>query len=242
MTSGRQTSGGAVLFDAVGTLIYPEPPVGLVYQAAGRKHGSSRSVEEISSRFRQAFRRQEQIDAAQGHAVDESRERRRWQAIVAEVFDDVRDSSPLFEELWQHFALPGHWALFDDVAAACERLAKQKTSFGVASNFDGRLHAICQATPRLAQCWRFVSSEVGCRKPCREFFAAIQRATGLEPTQLLLVGDDLENDYHGARAAGWHALLLTRGGPVADVPAEHQIASLAELVCPWQDQAESGKV
>ena len=57
----------------------------------------------------------------------------------------------------------------------------------------------------------------------------------LAPSDLLLVGDDLENDYQAATAAGWQAVLLDRAGSRANAvrsdaaPAIPTIASLAEL-------------
>jgi putative hydrolase of the HAD superfamily len=82
---------------------------------------------------------------------------------------------------------------------------------GVASNFDDRLDQICQALPPLTRCrHRFVSSRIGWRKPTLDFFAAIAAQFDLAPEQMLLVGDDLENDYLAARAAGWHAVLVDR--------------------------------
>ena len=40
-----------VLFDAVGTLIYPDPPVAEAYRSIGRRFGSRLSVEQIAARF-----------------------------------------------------------------------------------------------------------------------------------------------------------------------------------------------
>ena len=53
---------GAVFFDAVGTLIHPDPPAPVVYAAVGRHYGSNLDVETITAHFRAAFRRQEAID------------------------------------------------------------------------------------------------------------------------------------------------------------------------------------
>src|SRR5207302_1039003 len=47
----------AVFFDAVGTLIHPEPPAGAVYAEVGRRHGSRLTAAEIARRFAAAFRR-----------------------------------------------------------------------------------------------------------------------------------------------------------------------------------------
>src|SRR5438067_2160826 len=81
----------AVAFDAVGTLIHPEPSAAEVYASIGRRFGSRLEVAEIRTRFRAAFAEQEVIDRASGWVTSEERERHRWQDIVARVLDDVRD-------------------------------------------------------------------------------------------------------------------------------------------------------
>jgi putative hydrolase of the HAD superfamily len=224
----------AVLFDAVGTLLTPQPSVAEAYLAAGRRFGSRLEIGEVRARFREAFRRQERLDAADSNgATSQDRERRRWQAIVAEVFDDVEQPEQLFEALWRHFARAEHWRLFDDVPRACQRLEEAGLLVGIASNFDARLESIVADMPRLTPCRErvFVSSRLGCRKPCVEFFRAIERSMGLRAEQLLLVGDDLDNDYCGARAADWQAVLLVRDG-AAPAEIEHWITSLEELDIP----------
>lgn len=45
----------AILFDAVGTLMRPEPAVAQVYREIGARFGSRLSVEEIAARFEDAF-------------------------------------------------------------------------------------------------------------------------------------------------------------------------------------------
>lgn len=46
-----------IVFDAVGTLIYPTPSVVDVYQRIGSRLGSALGADQIESRFREAFRR-----------------------------------------------------------------------------------------------------------------------------------------------------------------------------------------
>lgn len=202
----------AVLFDAVGTLLRPAPPVAAAYHAAGRRYGSRLSEQEIHSRFRSAFVRQEAIDVQSGSGVtSEARERARWREIVAEVFDDIASHEELFLVLWEHFAQPENWSLFADVPDAVRRLEERGLAWGIASNFDGRLARLCAGMAPLDRCRRlFASSDLGFRKPSREFFACIERELQLRPDELLLVGDDLANDYAAARSAGWHAVLVAR--------------------------------
>ncbi len=200
----------AVLFDAVGTLIEPDPPVVETYHAAGLRFGSSLPAETIRLRFRSALARQEALDAQSSHRTSEARELARWRAIVAEVFDDVPDIEALFQTLWRHFAEPGHWRVHDDAAECWQRLAESGFFLGIASNFDARLEAICQGHELLAGRTCFISSHIGYKKPAPEFFRFIEQRLELRPDEILLVGDDLENDYLAAQAAGWQALLVAR--------------------------------
>src|SRR5438309_3573496 len=82
----------AVVFDAVGTLIYPQPPAAVVYAQVGQQLGSRRTVEEIGARFAVAFQQEELIDRRGDFRTSEEQELLRWQRIVAAVLDDVSDS------------------------------------------------------------------------------------------------------------------------------------------------------
>lgn len=217
-----------VLFDAVGTLIEPDPPVAEAYRAAGRRYGSTLSPEVILRRFRAAFAKQERLDETEFFdRTDEPRERRRWQAIVGEVFDDVADSAGLFDDLWRHFSMSNHWRLCAGAADCWRELSERGLKLGIASNFDARLETVCRGLKPLDECRQFfISSQLGVRKPNRAFFAAIAEQLKTPPERILLAGDDLGNDYYAAHAAGWKSVLVDPSGRHA---VEHRIATLAEL-------------
>src|SRR5438552_2355010 len=102
-----------ILFDAVGTLMFPDPPVAEVYSAAAARFGSRLSLAEIQKRFPIALDRNFSGECA----TSEANERRRWQQIVREVLSDIPQSTDtVFEHLWQHFADPRYWRLYEDVA------------------------------------------------------------------------------------------------------------------------------
>jgi putative hydrolase of the HAD superfamily len=218
---------GAVFFDAVGTLIHPEPPAPAVYLAAARRHGSRLDLPAVEARFRAAFARQEAIDRAGQLRTSEERERARWRAIVGEVLDDVAGADRCFDELFAHFSRPASWRCEPGAAATLAALADRGYLLGMASNYDARLRGVAAGLPELRAIRHFViSSEVGWRKPAPEFFAAMCETAGLLPEQVLFVGDDPHNDGDGGRGAGLHVLLLDpRGGP-------GRLARLADLVAP----------
>ena len=211
----RQATPRVVIFDAVGTLIYPDPPATLVYAQFGDQFGSKYPPDSIGRRFRNAFNRQEQADKITGlqrHATNELRERQRWKNIVSEVFEDVSSADDvLFDALWEHFSRGEHWRMFEEVAEIWQVLERLNLVISIASNFDERLSAICTAHQPLNSCQRiYWSAEIGYPKPSPEFFAEIARRLNASPQEILFVGDSLVNDYQGAKAVGWNAKLLCR--------------------------------
>jgi putative hydrolase of the HAD superfamily len=215
-----------ILFDAVGTLIYPNPPVAEVYQDAGRRFGSRLTADEISGRFRAAL--VESFSVCE--PTTEPQERVRWQQIVNLVFDDVPHAGgDLFQVLWRHFAQPEHWRLFDDVPATLHELASRGYHLGIVSNFDGRLRQIIEGHSPLAACQVILlSSELGYIKPDRRFFEAAGKQLAVNPAEILLVGDDEAADLGGALAAGWQAMLISRNSQRKNLAALSDLSQLLE--------------
>jgi len=218
-----------LFFDAVGTLLHPESSAAAVYAAVGRRFGSRLDEAIIATRFRTAFRRQEEMDHANGLRTDEGREVVRWRTIVREVLDDVTDAEACFAELYAHFARADAWRCVPETAEVLETLAARGHVLGIASNFDHRLRGLVEHLPALCAVRHLViSSEIGWRKPASGFFAEMCRRAGSPPEQILYVGDDVVNDYYGARAASLRAVLLAPHGRGA-VSAETCIKSLSDL-------------
>ena len=199
-----------ILFDAVGTLIHPRPSAAEIYAEVGAQHGFQLAPEEIRPRFAAALRHH-----ADPGPTNEDRERRRWLAIVADVFGLApNQAGPLFEQLWEHFADPGRWAVYADVAETLTEIARRGVRVGIASNFDQRLPRICQTLAPLAQIDPiFTSASVGYTKPSPQFYAAVQLRLGVPAEAIWLVGDDPIHDAQAPRLAGWHGLLICRNGP-----------------------------
>lgn len=217
----------AVFFDAVGTLIHPSPSAAEAYAEVGRRYGSKLDICEIQSRFLEAFRRQEQADEERLGRTSEAREIARWRTIVAEVLTDATDPAACFAELFHHFSRPGSWRVEPETAETFQQLLDRGFTLGLASNYDHRLREVAHGIPSLTGISHIViSSEVGWRKPNREFFAALCRRAFLPPEQVLLVGDDLDNDYRGAEEAGLRAVLFDPKGTGGGEATIHRLAEL----------------
>lgn len=216
----------ACFFDAVGTLLHPEPSAAQVYAEVGKRFGSRLEAPMIRRAFGVAFSRQEQLDREQGWRTSEARERQRWQAIVAEVLPDVTDPAGCFAELYDHFQRPSQWRVDEGARPVIGELLERGIAVGIASNFDERLRKVLAGWSVFDRLNHVViSSEVGWRKPAPQFFEAVARSVGCEPRDIVFVGDDPINDYEGARAAGMEAILL---GARAE-PGQAAIGLLGDL-------------
>jgi putative hydrolase of the HAD superfamily len=220
----------AVFFDAVGTLLFPEPSAPVIYAEAAFRHGLSISTAAVRERFVAAYRREEDADAASGWVTNEARERDRWRRIVIDTLSGVADPEACYAHLFDHFAKPEAWRVAPDAEAVLAALRARGLLLGLGSNYDDRLWSVLAGFPELAPVRDrvLISSVVGMRKPGAGFFREAARAALCAVSEVLFVGDDLGNDYAGATAAGMPAVLLDPGGRHPEVA--ERITQLVELL------------
>lgn len=225
-----------VIFDAVGTLIEPVPDVASAYHSVGVEFGSPLTIDEVRDRFRRAFQKTEEQDLAASSSMRTSEEREvaRWREIVGDVFPEVSDLEACYQELHEYFGRPTAWHCYKDVEPTLTALRDHGFRLAIASNFDFRLHSICEGIPALRiPDRRFVSSEVGFRKPSPKFYQAIIQELGISAENVLMVGDGMDNDVLGAMQAGLNAVYLERNGAESDEPEKNAafsvISDLSEL-------------
>jgi putative hydrolase of the HAD superfamily len=204
----------AVVFDAVGTLLYPRELVGETYARLAAAHG----VVIPASRLEEAFRRVVAAAPPNVHpgATPElaaERERGWWRARVRETFraaDQMArfdDFEAFFARLWSHYAEAAAWRLGAGARQCLDALAARGLRLGVLSNFDQRLRGVL-AGLGLAERFEVVTlpADAGAAKPERAIFDACRARLGLAPGQVLYVGDHATLDVAAAREVGWLAL------------------------------------
>lgn len=198
-----------LVLDAVGTLIYPDPPVTTVYRETGREFGIELSKDVIEARFNTGYRKFfSQADCSETSEQDEFL---RWSELVKFVFCGSHQTGAIFQSLWNHFATPHHWKIFEDVLAFWRAAQARFKKIVIASNFDKRLKLICENIMPLNRADKvFCSSEIGFNKPAKRFYLAIQNHCSLQPNQILMIGDNALNDVDAPRKTGWHARHLDR--------------------------------
>src|SRR5690606_31963125 len=116
-----------------------------------------------------------------------------------------------FTELFELFAHPRPWRVFDDVEPVLADLERRGLRRAVGSNWDHRLHVLLE---RLGLKRRFdfvlTSAEAGWRKPHPRIFALALEALDVPAERVAYVGDSYDDDVLGARDAGMVPFLLNR--------------------------------
>src|SRR5215813_451777 len=120
----------AVTFDVGGTLIEPYPSVGHVYAEVAAKHGMpGLSPAELNRRFALTWKNPQGFDYS----------REAWRRVVDATFAGLvpdAPSSDFFAALYDHFADPAAWRIFEDVLPTLESLAARGLKLGLVSNWD----------------------------------------------------------------------------------------------------------
>jgi putative hydrolase of the HAD superfamily len=219
-----------IFFDAGGTLFRPYPSVGEVYAQVARRHGAILDAGEIERRFQDAWHARNGL-ASLG-ASDDKIEREWWHRLVTEVFSGLvtfDDFEAFFAELYDVFARPGCWRLYEETVPVLDQLRRKNYRLGMISNWDHRLFSIVEGLGLKPYFEQVVASSVaGVAKPARGIFDQAVQALGVKAERCLHIGDSLEDDYYGAQRAGLQPLLLDRRGTAYNGVV--RIGSLEELL------------
>jgi putative hydrolase of the HAD superfamily len=205
----------AVFFDAGGTLFRPYPSVGEVYSEVARAHGLETDPAKLESIFHSLWEKRDGLASLASHS-SEKEEKNWWHSLVWEVFSSlgtVENFDAFFDELYDRFASPETWCLFEDALPALREMKKSKKIVGIVSNWDSRLFRICKGLglePYLD--FILASAVVGAAKPSPKIFQEALRRAGVQPEEAIHVGDSLEDDIRGAEQAGIRAVFLDRQG------------------------------
>ena len=100
---------------------------------------------------------------------------------------------------------------FPDVLPTLRSLRRWGKTLAVVSNWDPALPALL-AEVGLAEFFAFIlpSAEIGVEKPDGRIFSLALQRLGLEPQEVVHIGDSYEADVVGARAVGITPILLDR--------------------------------
>lgn len=229
MAATDRRSPRAILFDALGTLVRLEAPAPLLRQELAARFGLHLTDAEARAAIAA------EITFYRAH-LDEGRDPDSLAALRRRCAAALRTTLPLpegqqieLDALTAALLASLRFTAFPDAgpALAAARVRGQRPV--VVSNWDCSLPGVLAALG-LAQLLEGVvtSAVAGVRKPAPEIFEQALRLAQAPAGDAIHVGDSLEEDVGGARAAGIEPVLVRRdGGPPA--PGVRTIASLAEL-------------
>ena len=230
--AGRERPPRAVLLDALGTLVDLDAPVPNLVDALARR-GIDVGPGAVGAALGEeiAYYRAHHDEAFDEPALDDLRDR------CAEVFRRALPTPAAGGDpaLVREALLDGlRFRAFEEVPAVLAALRAAGSRIVIVSNWDVSLHGVLRTTglERLVDAV-LTSAQERVAKPDPEIFRrALQRAGGVEPARALHVGDDLDADIAGARAAGIPAVLVDRAGTSAAPGGVRVVRTLAELFPP----------
>lgn len=225
----------AVTFDAAGTLIDVAEPVGETYARVAARHGIAIAAADVERGFRSAFASAPPLAFPGASPVRlADHERAWWYALVRRAFGAAAASPAFdncFDALFAHYAGAAAWHVFPEVPEALRGLRARGLRLAVVSNFDGRLVPLLGALGVAPLVDRIVhSTRAGAAKPDPRIFAEALAVLAVPAAAALHVGDRVDADVDGARAAGMRAALLDRSGKSPAPAGAVAVASLRDLI------------
>lgn len=218
----------AILLDALGTLVGLDPPAPRLRSELAARFGLEVSDEEAAHAIAAeiAYYRAH-LDEGRDDAALQSLRRRCAEVLRSALPGDGSrlEVDPLVEALLASL----HFAAFEDVRPALEAARARGQRLVVVSNWDVSLVGVLRALELEPLLDGIVTSAgAGARKPSPAIFEQALGLAGVAAADAIHVGDTLDEDVAGARAAGIEPVLIRRGdGP--PVPGLRTISSLAEL-------------
>lgn len=156
--------------------------------------------------------------------------RERVRGLLGREFSD-EEADRLFDGYLRRYE--AGWTMYSDTVTCLTRLKDAGVPLGILTNGD--------RTQQLQKIDRFglsdffdaivCSSDLPHGKPHPIAFEAATSALGYQGADVLMVGDNVENDVRGALAAGLRAVLLDRDGRYEDGDLD-VIATLDDLEVP----------
>lgn len=116
------------------------------------------------------------------------------------------------------------WQAFDDVSF----LGQIKQPVGILSNWDSSLESKLKAFFEVSFSWILGSENEALKKPDLKFFLKMVACSGVNPEEIVYVGDSIRLDIYPASRLGIQAILIDRDNLFSYAPVT-RISSLYEL-------------
>jgi len=223
----------AVFFDIGSTLVAPKPDIDGVFHEIANKRGHDISFDKVSRHLPAVYQLYDDRYRISGDF---------WcsQEGAVEIFHSMYqhlscltglhvDAQGIAEAVYDAYLLPGYWNVYEDTWNCLNALQSAGLRLGVVSNWAATLKGLLEGLkvkPYFEEV--FASAEVGYRKPNPQIFEVALESMGLNPEEVMHVGDKPDADGVGAHEAGLLPVIIDRHNQHGDCGFT-RIRSLDEL-------------
>jgi REG-2-like HAD superfamily hydrolase len=238
----------AVFLDIGDTVMRPNPSWEHIYAIAFEEHGVEVELPALRDALRAAYHHGGWGFEGGFEATEETSYRRTVEIDQAAITELGIGPMPdtFYRRLSELFLLVSNWHVFPDVLPALDALKERGLRIGAVSNWVWQLPELLHSL-ELVRHFDFIaaSARVGFEKPHPAIFRYALEQAGVEPGEVLHVGDHLDADVAGAQAVGIAPVLIDRRGrflpeEVPDgVPVIATLTELLSLVDERRDRASA---
>jgi len=236
----------AVLFDLGGTLVYQDEPqkvrearlrsLNLSLRGRGHKIELPRMRRVFDEVFKPVYSRCEQTDTEV--PLEEP-----FRQFLAKLGIQAVDDPQFIQDALADFLRPEieSWKLYPDTIMLLSSLKDMNLKVGLVSNASD--HTVINVIVERLNIARFfdavvTSAQLKLRKPKPEIFKKALESLGVNPSEVVMVGDTVKGDVGGAKSLGMKAILVKRGksereeGPDPDAVVEN-LADVLPVIKNW---------
>jgi putative hydrolase of the HAD superfamily len=204
-----------VLLDALGTLVELEPPAPFLVAELAQRWGAEITLAESEAAFAAeiGFYKAHHLEGRDEASLADLR--RRCAAVLHGALPAAARERFDPGELVPAMLASLHFRAYPDVPAWLAVLRAAGLKLAVVSNWDVSLGEVLERVgiAELLDCV-VTSAAVGAAKPDPAPYELALECLGLEPAEVVHLGDSPELDLPGAAAAGIEAVLISRHPPV----------------------------
>ena len=197
-----------ILLDAEGTFLHIYPSVGHVYSYILQKHGYKTDPQQINKAFFKIWQKEQ---TRKKETISRESNYQFWKNIFLNATNEVvklEDPEMVFEECYNEFSKKKWWQLAPNFLEALKTWNQEGLKIAVVSNWDERLIKLLdEFNIRDLFHALIISTEVGLEKPDPEIIKLACKKIDIEPSQAVMIGDNLDLDYEAAKAAGCAGLI-----------------------------------
>lgn len=225
----------AIFYDAGRTLVRPKPQASEIWDFLAHQLGvdlaRERSLPDVGHFFRLRLGKD-----GLGAYDSDARARSFWSAYYAQALLEAGVDLPREElqsaanAVYDWYQRPEQWEPYPEVRETLRRAEGLGLAQGVISDWGTDLVPLLHAH-EITDHLDFVvaSAAVGAGKPHPDIFHFALGRAGLEPHEVIYVGDSYVSDVLGARAVGIEPILIDREGSAPTVDCR-VVASLLEVL------------